>query len=414
MHTKLSLPVNLNDRAIILDILRGFAILGILIDNLTGFTGYSYFTTAQKQALPTFYADNFLNTCELIFVRGKFYSMFSLLFGIGFSIILARHSENGTHSLKLFYRRLLVLLIIATVHITLIWEGDILFLYAVLGLALPLFRNCANRTLLIWAAALLLSPLVIDFVKVLFNFRLASFLENLAFSIDKKNGIPLDDTFSTYLFKEGSGWQEWRNWLQSGWIYRFSFLIESNRIPKVFGMFLLGFYAGKNLIYANLDAHLPLFKTIRKWGFSVGIPFSIVMAYFEYDGYFVPEKLGLLDTLCYTFSVVPLSLAYVSAICLFWIKVKGNGRLNYLAPVGRMALTNYLMHSVICIGLCYGVGLGWGGKIGPSLYFPLALCLYTVQMIISNWWFKHFAYGPIEWLWRQLTYGKKLTLRKEV
>ncbi len=77
-------------------------------------------------------------------------------------------------------------------------------------------------------------------------------------------------------------------------------------------------------------------------------------------------------------------------------------------------LNNYLMQSVICICLCYGIGLGWGGKIGPAIYFPIVLTIYALQVILSNWWFKHFNYGPIEWIWRQLTYGKRLSMQKEL
>ncbi len=413
-QTAHSSPTKLNDRAVILDVLRGFAILGILIDNMIGFTGYSYFSSAQKEALPTFHLDSVLGFAELVFVRGKFYSLFSLLFGIGFSIILIRNQQKGFNPLKIFYRRLFVLMMIGAIHILLIWEGDILFLYAIIGLALPLFRNCSDKRLLICAIALLISPLLIDTIKVLFHVRIASVLESMAQALDKKTGVPLDQSFGVYLFKEGSGWQEWRNWLQSGWLYRFSFFIESNRIPKVLGMFLLGFYVGKNMIYANLEQNQQAFRKIRKWGFIIGIPCSIAMGIFEYDAYFVPEKLGLIDTFFYALSVVPLCLAYVSAICLFWIRTKGQNKWKYLAPVGRMALTNYLMQSAICICLCYGIGLGWGGKIGPTIYFPIALTIYAFQIIFSNWWFKHFNYGPIEWIWRQLTYGKRLSMQKEL
>ncbi len=141
------------------------------MDNLYGFTGYSYFSLSQMQALPTFHIDEILNIGELALVRGKFYSLFSLLFGIGFSIILVRNQQKGINPLKIFYRRLLVLMAIGAAHIFLVWEGDILFLYGVIGLALPLFRNCSDKSLLIWAGALLLSPLAIDIVKVIFNFR---------------------------------------------------------------------------------------------------------------------------------------------------------------------------------------------------------------------------------------------------
>ena len=305
-----------------------------------------------------------------------------------------------------------ILLLIGAAHLYFLWEGDILLLYALVGLLLPLFRKCADKTLLVWAVVLILSPILIDLVKVLLNARTGSFLQSIAISIDKSTGVPIDDGYRQYLYNEGSGWQEWRNWQQSGFFWRYSDLIESNRIPKVLGMFLLGFYAGRKMIYANLDNYIPLLKRIRKWGFIIGIPLSIALAYFEIDEKSVPNILGLVETIFYAFSVVPLSLAYTATICLYWIKKKEKSKLKILEPVGRMALTNYLMQTVLGIIIFYGVGFGLGGNKGPVIFWPIALGIYLFQILCSNFWFKYFNYGPVEWIWRQLTYWKKLPLKK--
>lgn len=413
MHSsaQTALPVLQNERSDILDSLRGFAILGIFLDNIFGFTGYGFFTQSMREALPAWPADGILGLCELAFVKGKFYSLFSLLFGIGFSIILIRNEQKGINPLKIFYRRLVILLLIGAGHLFLLWEGDILMLYALIGMLLPLFRKCSDKALLIWTAVLILSPILIDVVKVLLHFKAGDFLENFAIGIDNKNGLGGDE-FRKYLYKDGSGWQEWRNWQQSGFFWRYSYIIESNRIPKVLGMFLLGFYAGRKMIYQQLEKYVLLFKKLRKWGFLIGIPTSIALAYFEIDEKDIPHPLGLIETSLYAISVVPLSLAFVSSICLQWIKKKGNTKWKLLAPVGRMALTNYLMQTIIGITLFYGVGFGLGGNIGPSIFFPIAFGIYILQIIYSNLWFKYFNYGPMEWIWRQLTYWKRLPLRK--
>ena len=408
-----TLPLQQNERADILDALRGFAILGIFLDNIFGFTGWGFLTQATREALPTWPADGILGLSELVFVKGKFYSLFSLLFGIGFSIILIRNEQKGINPLKIFYRRLFILALIGAGHLLLLWEGDILLLYALIGFILPLFRRCTDKTLLIWGVVLIASPILIDCIKVLFSFKTGDFLEAIAKGIDNKTGVPPDDSYAQYLFKEGSGWQEWRNWQASGWAWRYSYIIESNRIPKVLGMFLFGLYAGRKMIYANLEQYCSLFKRLRKWGFIIGIPGSIAMAFFEIDDYGIPKTMGLLDTVFYAVSVVPLSLAYVSAICLFWIKTKGNNKWKLLAPVGRMALTNYLMQTIFGIIIFYGVGFGLGGNIGPALFIPIAIGVYILQIIYSNCWFKYFNYGPVEWIWRQLTYWKRLPLLKK-
>lgn len=408
-----STPVLQNERADILDILRGFAILGILLDNMFGFTGWGYFTQAQREALSTWPADGLLGLSELALVHGKFYSLFSLLFGIGFSIILIRNQQKGINPLKIFYRRLFILLLIGAGHLFLLWEGDILFLYALVGFVLPLFRKCSDRALIIWAIALIALPVLTDLFKVLTHIKTGDFLESIAKGIDQKTGLPTDDSFSQYLYSHDNGWQHWRNWQASGWLYRYAYIIESNRIPKVLGMFLFGFYAGRKMMYANLETHVALLKKLRRWGFIVGIPLSITMAFFEIDGNQIPNVLGLADSILYAASVVPLSLAITSAICLQWVKTNGNSKWKWLAPAGRMALTNYIMHTVICITLFYGVGFNLGGHIGPAVFFPVAFLIYGVQVIYSNWWFTYFNYGPLEWIWRQITYGKRLSLRKK-
>lgn len=408
-----STPVSLNERADILDVLRGFAILGIFLNNIFGFTGYNFVQQSFRESLPTWPADGILSLLQTILVEGKFYSLFSLLFGIGFSIILVRNKQKGINPLGIFYRRLAILLLIGAFHLFLLWEGDILFLYALIGMLLPLFMNCKDRTLLIWAAILILSPILIDLFKVLFQFRTGNFLVETAQRVDRGTGLPVDDSFASYLFKEGSGWAEWRNWQASGFFYRYGYIIESNRIPKVLGMFILGLYAGRKMIYQRLEEYSSLFKKLRLYGFAIGLPASVAMAIFEFDHKDIPSPYGLLDSFFYALGVVPLCLAYVATICLFWVKTKGQNRWRSLAPAGRMALTNYLMQTLISIFLFYGVGLGLGGNIGPSVFLPAVLLIFSLQVVYSNWWFRYFNYGPVEWAWRQLTYGKRLPLRKK-
>ena len=412
MTTQKALPVSLNERADILDVLRGFALLGVLLDNIFGFTGWGFYTQPMREALPTWPADGIVALSELTFINGKFYSLFSLLFGIGFSIILIRNEQKGINPLKIFYRRLLILLIIGAAHLFLLWEGDILFLYALIGMILPLFRKFSDKGLLITAAVLILSPIILDCIYILFHAKPGDGIERLAMSIDKKNGVPTDSTYATYLYKPGSGLHEWRNWQESGWAYRYSYILDSNRIPKVLGMFLLGFYAGRRMMYLHLENYVSLFKKLRLWGFVVGIPAAMACTYFEIFQKHIPNPIGLGHTFFYAISVVPLCLAYTSVICLRWVKKKGNSKLNVLAPVGRMALTNYLMQTIIGITLYYGVGFGFGGNIGPAVFIPIGLGVYVLQIIYSNIWFKYFNYGPLEWIWRMLTYGKRLKILK--
>ncbi|MEO7393954.1 MAG: DUF418 domain-containing protein [Chitinophagaceae bacterium] len=409
-----AIPVKDVNRSPVLDILRGIAILGIFINNIYGFTGYGFLTEKHKQQFSTYPTDNIISFLQTMLIEGKFYSLFSLLFGIGFSIIIIRNEQKGINAFKVFYRRIAILFLIGAAHIYFLWEGDILLLYAILGFVLPLFKKCSDKGLLIWATVLILSPLAIDVIKILLQLNPGDFLQPIAESIDKKTGVPLDDGWRTYLFKDGSGWQEWRNYQSSSFIYRYQSLLNNNRIPKVLGMFLIGFYVGRKMMYVNLSNYTTLLKKLMIWGFVIGIPASFAMAWFAGDGKNVYQSAwGLLDTFFYVIGVVPLSLAYVSAICLFWIKTKGINKLSVFAPVGRMALTNYLLQTIFGVFIFYGVGFGMGQKIGPVYFIPAAIGFYLLQVLFSNFWFKYFQYGPIEWVWRQLTYGKRLPLRNK-
>lgn len=402
-----SSPVSLSEREHILDVLRGIALFGILIINVLDFSGYGNLTVEMKREITT-QAGYFISALLEMFAHGKFYSIFSLLFGLGFSIIIMRLQKKGVNALKVFYRRLFWLLMIGLIHIYFMWWGDILVLYALLGMLLPLFRNLSNKALLTWATALILSPVLIDLMKWISEFQMAGWLENVAISIEEKNGI-FDDNWRRWLYTENSGWNEFWAWQQAGPFWRFSTIIETNRIPKVLGMFILGYYVGKNCLYKNLKLNKALFKRICIWGFIVGLPANIVWTYYMW-GKDWSNNVDLVETMLYALGVVPLALAYVAALFLYWAYTGGKTRLMIFAPVGRMALTNYIMQTVLGILVFYEIGLGLGGNMKPTLFIPIVVCIYAFQVVFSKYWLKYFNYGPLEWIWRVLTYQKRIPI----
>ncbi len=409
-----STPILSSERADILDILRGFAVLGIFISNSVAFSRIAFLPMPELEKFPTVAIDFPLMFLDLILVDGKFYTLFSLLFGIGFSIILVRNEQRGVNPLKIFYRRLLILMCLGLAHLFLLWEGDILLLYALIGLLLPLFRKCKDKTLLLWALGLILSPILIDVVRLLTHWSPGNGLFAIAQALDKKNGIPLEgNEYVYYLTKEGSGYAEILKWCQSGFFYRFQYILDSNRIFKVLGIFLVGFYVGRKQIFSKIDEYKPLLKKIQRWGFIIGIPANIAMAVFFIDEYHVPESwMGLADTIAYALGVVPMGFAYAATIALVWHKNRQKSWLNRVIPVGKMALTNYLTQTVLASFIFFGIGLGLGTQIGYSYVLLIVLAVYGLQVVYSTIWFKYFNFGPLEWIWRQLTYGKRLPIRK--
>lgn len=412
METSSNLPVSANERSDILDILRGFALAGICVANYSIFSLYAFQPEEVRAAMPTAAIDQWFIYFHFTFIDGKFYSLFSLLFGIGFSIIYMRNKQKGSSGLKLFYRRLLILMFIGLAHILLLWEGDILLLYALLGMLLPLFRTVGNKQLLVLWIILILSPLFFDALKVVSDnqWNLANPLRAIAIELSAKQGITMENFSSWHI--DHTRYADLFQANQSGFFWRYQGLLDSNRIPKVLGMFLLGLYAGRKLIFKNLEAYRPLLKSVQRWGFGIGLPASMY-PWLKWDHQGLPEAIGLLDTLFYAISVVPLSLAYTTTLCLWYLSPSGKANLQWLAAPGRMALTNYLMQSVIAIGIFYGIGLGLGARTGLVYVFMIALSVYAFQVWYSFLWLKHFRYGPMEWVWRCLTYGKQLSIRKE-
>ncbi len=401
-----------DERAGILDALRGFALLGILLANSAVFSLYIFNTPVQRESFFTAPVDGMLSFFGHAFIEGKFYSIFSLLFGIGFSIIFLRNKNKGKNGLLIFYRRLFILILFGLCHSFLLWDGDILFFYAVVGMLLPFFCNTSNKTLLWLFFILMLSPLLVDTLKIISNgkWNIANpFLEK-AMAVDKRNGI--EGFYPGNWLITHNSYEYLLKWSESGFWWSWQLRLDSNRIMKVFALFLLGLYVGRNQLYLKLEDIKPMLKKLQLWGLGIGIPAGLAFAWFESDKKSLPAFEGIWDTLMYALNVTPLAIGYVASITLWYLKGRFSKIWTWLQPVGRMALTNYIMQSVMGVFIYYGIGLGLGGRFGPALYMPIAFALFLLQVIYSNWWFTRFNYGPLEWIWRQLTYGKRLAFRK--
>lgn len=412
MMKNIDSPALQNERAGILDALRGFALLGILLANSAVFSLYIFHSPAQRESFFTAPVDGVLSFLGHVFIEGKFYSIFSLLFGIGFSIIFLRNKNKGNNGLLIFYRRLFILLLFGLCHSFFLWDGDILFFYAVAGMLLPLFRNSSNKTILWLSFILILSPLLFDTLKIISNgkWNIANpFLEK-AMAIDKRNGI--EGLYAGNWLITHDSYGDLLKWSESGFWWGWQLRLDGNRVMKVFAMFLLGLYVGRNQLYLKLENYKPLLIKLQLWGLGIGVPAGLAFAWFESDKISLPAFKGILDTLMYALNVAPLAIGYVATITLWYLNGRFSKIFFWLQPVGRMALTNYIMQSLMGVFIYYGIGLGLGGRFGPALYMPIAFVLFLLQIIYSNWWFTYFIYGPLEWIWRQLTYGKRLAFKK--
>lgn len=396
------------ERFIILDFLRGIALLGICLANFPEFALYTFQSSDVVVAMPTAGIDKIVKYIQYIFIDGKFYTLFSLLFGIGFSIILSNSVKNNRNGLRVFYRRMVVLLLIGLFHLLCLWAGDILILYAFLGLFLPLFRNMSDKKLLICSAILLLFPVLVDACITLFGWNLSAPVIRATQHFHDKAGIT-ENNFPVWL-AEVNNYAGVFKFNLAGAFIRMQEFIDGNRAFKVMGLFIIGFYIGRNRIYANLEEYKVGLRKIRSIGFIVGLPFSILYAWNAMNDY----PFGLTGSaVLYAVSVFPLSFAYISAICMFYLKKKERRVFKIMAAPGRMALTNYMMQSVFGIIIFYGIGFGLGAKVGLVYVELIALAVYLVQILYSYAWLHYFRFGPMEWGWRMLTYGEWLSIKKQ-
>lgn len=409
MHgNSMAMPVGASERFAILDILRGFALMGIALANFPEFSLYTFLHDDAASSMPTAAIDGVAKYILYIFVDGKFYTIFSLLFGIGFSIIITNAMRRGANGLSIFYRRMVSLAIIGFLHLMFLWSGDILMLYALMGMLLPLFGKSSNRTLLLWALAMLLLPVVVDTVTQLAGIYLSAPVIELQQYYCAKYGI--NDGNFAYWLRDATDYRGVYEFLVQGALVRVQEFVDGNRYFKVFGLFLIGYCIGRNRLYARLEEFRPWLNKISAIGLIAGLPLSCVYAWSAVNGH----PLGnAWHSVLYLASVYPVGFAYVATMCLIYLRIKDCSLFRLLAAPGRMALTCYIGQSVAGMLLFYGIGFGLGADIGLVYVLAIALVVYAIEAILCRLWLCRFRFGPLEWLWRMVTYGRVFSLKKK-
>jgi uncharacterized protein len=304
------------------------------------------------------------------------------------------------------------LLLFGLFHLFLIWMGDILTLYALLGFVLILFRDVSNKNLLRWSLILLALPVLNLVFMIATNIFYPVLLQDIAINYFTANNIPANlidgqmDIESFFAFwLDSTSWSDFFIINRGNPIFRLMLLLFEGRFFKVLACFLIGIWAGRQILHHDLLKNYNLLKKILRYGLLLGIPMNILIFY----GYSKPQGIWtLLNAIFYALGVVPLACAYAAGLALA-IKHK-TGLLKHFAPVGQMALTNYIMQSIIAIILFYGIGFGLAFELALWQIFLIVIAIVTLQIIISRLWLQKFRYGPLEWLWRMMTYGKRISI----
>ncbi len=393
-------PTDVCQRHLILDVLRGVALLGIALANFPEFALWTFLSDNDQAMMPTAAVDHVIRYLQYLLVDGKFYTIFSLLFGIGFSLILVRHGR------RLFIRRMLLLVCIGFLHLMFIWSGDILLLYAIGGLLLSLLNSISDKVLLVMAIVLFFIPVGLDAITELCGIDFAAPFYKAWWSSAEANGIN-EDNFASWL-RDAKSYEEMFAFLIQGAYERLWEFVGGHRLPKVLGLFILGYLAGKHHLYARLK-EIPLKHTLFI-SLIIGLPTSLLYAWSATHDHLW----GLTaHSLLYAVSVIPMACVYINILCLLYLRYTDTRCFLWVAAPGRMALTNYISQSLIGIVLFYGIGFGLGTSFGLVYIELIALAVFVFQIICSSLWFRLFRFGPLEWLWRIFTYGRYFSIRYE-
>ena len=397
-------PVSLTERIQFIDVLRGMALFGILTANMRAFSA-PLDAYDSISALFHSHADILAQAFVNFFFQGKFVSIFSFMFGMGFAIQLSRAEARGAKFLSFYPRRLLALAVFGLIHGILIWSGDILLTYALSGAILLLFRNRKQKTLLWWAGGLISFSLVLQAVFILIYYfapHRPHFLDFTPPDMPKLYGIINIYAHGTVRQILHQNWVEWKGALP-GELFALYAL----------SLFLLGMWVWRSGIVQNLPSYRPVFKKVCAWCLPIGF---LMNGFYAYENAVVPpDKITFAAILASMFHLLGahiLAAGYICGVALIYLNANLRRFVTPFAAVGRMALTDYLMQSVLCTLFFYHYTTGLFGRWGPAIDLIPTVLLFSAQVVFSNWWLCHFRFGPMEWLWRGLTYGKFPSMRK--
>jgi uncharacterized protein len=404
-------PVATSERILTLDIIRGFALLGIFIMNMPGFNTSAFHGFDGTRLFPQWW-DQAAETTRDVLFSGKFNSMFSMLFAVGFTIQLDRlHKRDPEHATSLYLKRIFWLFVFGVIHACVFWTGDVLHIYALFGLVLLALRRAPEKLLWTLLGACLLYPVAWGLYRVAtMTPEQMQHMIALGKQWEASNNVAYGTGSFFAAAREHTREMVFIYTDPLMFVYFIAFYVQ------VFTTMLLGLVLGRRQFFQNVTPWLPLVKRVQWWALGIGIATGIVFGYYEatVTDPLKPTPLKVIAGICYALCRLSIMLFYVATIVRAAQNTAWRQRLAPMAIVGRMPLTNYLMQTLIATFLFYGWGLGLWLKVGPALDLLLAFAIFfIVQVPVSKLWLRHFEMGPMEFLWRRLTYGHA-SLRRRV
>ena len=396
MHqsTDATAPITSSERIGELDVLRGFALLGVFVVH---FVSSLYFLYPVDEATTAAWSENgfqyaLVFLCDLLFLD-KAITLFSVLFGIGFWIQMQRFAEKGAGAEKLYLRRLTILLLFGVINKFLLFPGDILLDYALFGFALYFARNLSSKTMLV--AGLL-------FVFIISN--LAYAVENVPWV----DGDALDQELNNLLLSES--YSAWVSQLAQ-WHFADN-IIGLGILPLAFfvmGRFLIGAWIARHNIIEAARSAKPLVSRIALAGIAVGLALEALTLAIWDEMIALPAPIA---TIFHAIGVPLLALGYASLLILLCGSARWNWLTQLFAPVGRMALTAYIGHGILILIIAHPFGVYLRPDMSPAISWLTAIGVFLTMSIFCRLWLNAFRFGPLEWVWRSLTYGERQPLRR--
>lgn len=397
-------PVAAAERVEVMDVLRGLALFGVFLVNMTGFAHIGQMATeSQLEALPTAAWDAALHDTIDWLVTDKANTTFAFLFGLGFWLQMQRLEARGTDFVRIYRRRLFVLLVMGVLNLYLLWTWDILHLYALAGFGLLAMRRVSNRTLVV--VGVLCATFGRTAQKTLSEFADAS----------TWTGAPDPTADPAVLVRQhlsvaGDYPGLVTNFFDWVWVDYLSSGLLVGWLLYAFGRFLIGAWVGRHEWIARSQDFLAGWRRVMRWALPGGLLLqgaAVLLNESPLVGDF--EHRELVSWALHLVAVPVLAAGYIATAVVFFHGARGRRVLAPFAYIGRMALTNYLVQGFIIAFVLFGVGpgLALAGRIGTCALTAIVIAGFASQMLFSRWWLRRFQYGPAEWVWRALTYGKR-------
>ncbi|MBN8528448.1 MAG: DUF418 domain-containing protein [Caulobacterales bacterium] len=397
-------PTAANERIGELDIIRGFALFGVLWVNMYSYP--EYIVTGDRIVhLWGESIDRYVGAFTEWVAYGKAQALFSLLFGFGFAILSDRTEACGLDARRLYLRRILILLAVGVAHVLLLWAGDILHAYALMGLVLMTTRKWPSRRLLGLGLALSLGAAVAGdlwLAAITPEGRQPAFVGLLHTGMERRWDVFLGHDYAAYVRELWAMIGQEFYGTPLGYVF----------IGTILGRFLLGAWIYRQGWMQDTARYALGFRRALPWlGFG-GLAIAAVNPAIHLMKIEYPQSAELVLAFQNQLGQLVLALGYACGLVVLCQSPKWRRGLSGLGAVGQMALTNYLMQSLFYMFVLNGFGLGWLRYAGATVCLGLAVALFAVQIAFSRWWLARYGFGPAEWLWRWAAYGRRPPLRR--